>query len=108
MRKLQSQSGETITEVLIASLIVVLGVLLFSTMVSSSFQIMTTAERKLQSVYEAESSAEQKTDSYAEGEFNVELGVSYDGFSETGDGSYSVNLYGSPDDGITSFGKAGD
>ena len=61
INKLKSTAGETISEVLIASLIAVLGVLLFAMMVSSSFSIITSSEEKMQDFYEAESLAEQKT-----------------------------------------------
>ena len=61
INKLKSTAGETISEVLIASLIAVLGVLLFAMMVSSSFSIINSSEKKMQELYEAESIAEQKT-----------------------------------------------
>ena len=58
IRKLQSRSGETITEVLVASLVIVLGVLLFAMMVQSSFRIVSTSEEKVLAIYESESNAE--------------------------------------------------
>lgn len=58
MRKiLQNTRGETITEVLVASLVVVLGVLLFATMVSSSYTIITNSEKRMLDIYDAESNA---------------------------------------------------
>ena len=58
MKKLKSTSGETIAEVLVASLVVVLGILLYATMVSSSFRIITKAEKAMQELYSAESDVE--------------------------------------------------
>ena len=58
MKKIQNRSGETIAEVLVASLVVVLGVLLFATMVSSSFNIIQKSEKKMKEIYAAESNAE--------------------------------------------------
>ena len=56
--KLKSRSGETITEVLVASLVVVLGVLLFAMMVQSSFRIVSSSEKKVLAIYQSESDAE--------------------------------------------------
>ena len=61
MNKLKSTSGETIAEVLVASLVVVLGILLYATMVSSSFRIVTTAEDAMQKLYKTESAFEEST-----------------------------------------------
>ena len=60
LKKLKSTAGETISEVLIASLVAVLGVLLFAMMVQSSFSIITSSEEKMQAFYEAESIVEEK------------------------------------------------
>ena len=59
IQKLKNNAGETITEVLVASLVVVLGVLLYSMMVQSSFRIITKSEEKMKAVYAEESKIEQ-------------------------------------------------
>ena len=61
IRKLKSNSGETITEVLVASLVVVLGVLLYTMMVQASFRIITNSETAMQKLYDSESSIEAGT-----------------------------------------------
>lgn len=43
--KLKSQSGETITEVLVASLVVVLGSILLATMVSAAYRMIRNSEK---------------------------------------------------------------
>ena len=58
IRKLKSTSGETITEVLVAALVVVLGVLLYTMMVQSSFRIINGAEEAMTNMYKAESRIE--------------------------------------------------
>ena len=54
----RDRSGETITEVLVSSLVVCLGVLLFAMMVQSSFRIVTDSETRMKDIYSAESNAE--------------------------------------------------
>ena len=56
--KLKNRKGETIAEVLVAALVVVLGVLLFAMMVQSSFRIISNSEDKMLKIYDAESTAE--------------------------------------------------
>ena len=59
--KLKSTAGETIAEVLAASLIVMLGVLLYSMMVTASFRILTTAENRIMEYYRSDNAAEMGT-----------------------------------------------
>ena len=59
--KLRSNSGETIAEVLIASLVVLLGILLYMMMVTSSIRIIESAEALMKKVYAAESTIESGT-----------------------------------------------
>lgn len=59
IRKLKSTSGETITEVLVAALVVVMGVLLYTMMVQSSFRIIKTSDDAMKEMYEAESEIEK-------------------------------------------------
>ncbi|MBR2677671.1 MAG: hypothetical protein IKE28_12300 [Solobacterium sp.] len=97
MNKLKSTSGETIAEVLVASLVVVLGILLYATMVSSSFRIVTTAEDAMQNLYKTESAFEQNKE-------DEELGItqiagkgyisSFDGIAKKDDGSLDVTITG--------------
>ena len=97
-KKLQSRSGETMTEVLVASLVVVLGVLLFAMMVNSSFRIITKSEDRVKEIYAAESRAEEAVSIVSSD--TVTIGASaYAGFMKPGDftGSVSVNVYGSED-----------
>ena len=58
IKKLKNKSGETITEVLVASLLVALAVVLFAMMVSASFRIIDTSERAMKDFYKAESDFE--------------------------------------------------
>ena len=100
MNRLKSTSGETIAEVLVASLVVVLGILLYATMVSSSFRIVTTAEEAMKKLYDTESVFEQNVD-------NEELGItqtegkgeisSFSGIAKQGDGSLEVTITGTTD-----------
>ena len=58
IRKLKSQAGETMAEVLIASLIAVLGVTLFAMMVSASFHVIVSSDTKMADYYAVENNAE--------------------------------------------------
>ena len=58
VRKLKSKSGETITEVLVAALVVVFGVLLYTMMVQSSFRIIKTSDDAMKDLYDTESMIE--------------------------------------------------
>lgn len=73
IKKLKSTSGETITEVLIASLVVVLGVLLYTMMVQASFRIITKSEETMHNLYAAESTIEY---SISTGEANSTILIS--------------------------------
>ena len=85
IRKLKSNAGETITEVLVASLVVVLGVLLYTMMVQSSFRIITKSEEKMKAVYAEESKIEQGISS------SDPVGVAFGTFSGiASDGDISV------------------
>lgn len=66
-RILKDRSGETMAEVLVASLVVALGVLLFAMMVQSSFHIVSDSENKMKDIYAAESNAEIKYPSSVNG-----------------------------------------
>lgn len=61
VRKLKNSAGETITEVLVASLVVALAVLLFAMMVQSAFRIITQSEAAIQRFYKVESALETGT-----------------------------------------------
>ena len=90
--KLKNTSGETIAEVLIASLVVVLGVLLYATMVSTSFHIITKSEDTMKKLYEAESaleteSADVTTAGTSAVTFTVDGMSAFEGFTKKGDAS---------------------
>ncbi|MGN0434221.1 MAG: hypothetical protein ACI4EB_06745 [Bilifractor sp.] len=51
-KKIASQRGESITEVLVAVLITSLAVLVFATMVSASTRIIRSGEKKMNKYYE--------------------------------------------------------
>lgn len=102
IQKLKSNAGETITEVLVASLVVVLGVLLYTMMVQSSFNIITKAEDKMKKIYIAESIIEQGTSS------GSLVGVAFNtisGISSTGDisGAKEVKVYVSDSENIKAY-----
>ena len=82
IRKLRNNKGETITEVLVASLVVVLGVLLYAMMVNSSFHIINTAEEGMKKLYENESSLESGSADKDEGKH---LTLDINGISSPGD-----------------------
>ena len=101
MNKLRNKSGETIAEVLVASLVVVLGILLYATMVSSSFRIVTKAEKAMQELYAAESDVEAGiagTPEIKKATFTC-TGISgFNGISFTGDiTDVSVSVVGTND-----------
>ncbi len=97
IKKLKSNSGETIAEVLVASLVVVLAVLLYTMMVQSSFRIITTSEKAMKEMYETESSIEAgevaPTSTSAPVSFEI-TGVANPGISYPGDlNGVAVSLY---------------
>ncbi len=95
IKKLKSNSGETIAEVLVASLVVVLAVLLYTMMVQSSFRIITTSEKAMKEMYETESSIEagEVTPTSAPVSFQIS-GVTNPGISYPGDlNGITVSLY---------------
>lgn len=99
MNKLKSTAGETITEVLVASLVAVLGVLLFAMMVQSSYRIITGSENKMQEIYAAESAAEEQKSDTELTDISEGATITYAAgtdFSKIGDGKkdFGVNYYG--------------
>ena len=102
IQKLKSNAGETITEVLVASLVVVLGVLLYTMMVQSSFRIITKSEDKMQKIYAAESIFEQGTASGSSVEvaFNTISGISSPGDVS---GAKKVKVYVSDAENIKAY-----
>ena len=104
-RKLKNKSGETLTEVLVASLVACLGVVLFATMVSSSFHVLTMSEEKMQAFYAQENLAEKKDSPLAT---NVAIEINHPvdvtGICMSNDFSESnVSIYGG--DEILSYAK---
>lgn len=87
IRKLKSTSGETITEVLVAALVVVLGVLLYTMMVQASFRIINNSEGAMKKIYDAESKL-----AIGEGGDSKTTFMSKDLFY-TGDSAVSVTFY---------------
>ena len=101
IQKMKSNAGETIAEVLVASLVAVLGVLLFAMMVQSSFQIITQSDKKMKDIYAAESSAE------AQGtviESNKTLTISPT-IVPNQPSEIKVDIYGSKNESIISYKK---
>ena len=100
IRKLQGRSGETITEVLVASLVIVLGVLLFAMMVQSSFRIVSTSEKKVLAIYESESNAESGKGTVGTAAPVLEY-IEYTGNGFLRDGDFenlgNVTIYGNKD-----------
>lgn len=96
MKKLRSVNGDTITEVLIASLVVVFGVLLFATMVMSSFRVINSSEDKMQAFYKDESTINM-VESGEPMTANLVCGDSFENFIKEDGKKYSVNYYGSGD-----------
>lgn len=91
IQKLKSTSGETITEVLVASLIVVLGVLLYAMMVNASFRIINTAENGMKKLYENESLLE---DGSATDSSEAKVSIAETGITNPGDlDDVFVNVY---------------
>ena len=98
MKKLRSQAGDTIAEVLIASLVVVLGVLLFATMVQSSFSVINNSEKKMQDFYGYESDINSLKDGNSKNASVSYEGSSIGSFIKDGDGNtYAVKVYESGD-----------
>lgn len=66
-RKLKSQNGESIGEVLVASLIVALGSVMFASMVSASDKLITRSEKAYKDYLEDHNSIENPQDPNNEG-----------------------------------------
>ena len=91
IRRLKSTSGETITEVLVAALVVVLGVLLYTMMVQASFRIINNSEGAMKKIYDAESKLAIGL-AIGEGDDPKTASMSKDLFY-TGDSAVSVTFY---------------
>ena len=90
LEKLKSNSGETITEVLIASLVVVLGVLLYSMMVISLVRIINTSNDKMKEIYSAESALEQGEGTSSDG---IATFTAVSGLSKPGQNTVRISIY---------------
>ena len=96
IKKLKNQKGETIAEVLIASLVAVLGVILFATMVVTSYHIISESDRKMKEFYLSESEINAMTRKVGGSNASFELLPKYSGgFSVDGSISFPVTVYGS-------------
>lgn len=89
-KKIASQRGESITEVLVAVLITSLAVLVFATMVSASTRIIRSGEKKMNKYYE-DISVNPRNNSKESIAFSD--GNSHDALSVNGDSKKSVTLY---------------
>lgn len=89
-KKIASQRGESITEVLVAVLITSLAVLVFATMVSASTRIIRSGEKKMNKYYE-DISVNPVNNSKESIAFSD--GNSHDALSVNGDSKKSVTLY---------------
>ncbi len=68
-KKLQSSSGESIAEVLVAALVVSLGSILLISMVNASFNLLTAQEKKYREFISKKNDFEEKR--YSEFESNI-------------------------------------
>lgn len=59
--KLNSRSGETITEVLVAVLVIVLGLTMLAALINSSSKLMTVSKRYYDHYYDAVNALEEQT-----------------------------------------------
>ncbi len=98
IRKLKSTSGETITEVLVAALVVVLGVLLYTMMVQSSFRIINKSEDAMKDLYDAESKAELVKNEERTETASLGNNLFYDG-----DSAQTVKFYEDPKVGLKAY-----
>lgn len=89
-KKIASQRGESITEVLVAVLITSLAVLVFATMVSASTRIIRSSEIKMNKYYK-DISVDSRNKSVASIAFSD--GNSHGGLSVNGDSEKNVTLY---------------
>ena len=89
-KKIASQRGESITEVLVAVLITSLAVLVFATMVSASTRIIRSGEKKMNKYYEDIS---VNPGNNSKESFAFSDGNSHDALSVNGDSKKSVTLY---------------
>lgn len=89
-KKISSQRGESITEVLVAVLITALAVLVFATMVSASTRIIRSGEIKMNKYYE-----DISVDPGNKSEESIAFsdGNSHDALSVNGDSGKKVTLY---------------
>ena len=108
IEKLKNRKGETIAEVLVAALVVVLGVLLFAMMVQSSFRIISNSEDKMLKIYDAESTAEMTGGTPVHSGISVTFdfspnGHSYGGLIISGDTAREADLYGIEGENLYSY-----
>ena len=103
INKLKSTSGESITEALISALIAVLGILLFAMMVSTSFNIVSRSEEKMQDYYATQNLAEGQETALKQ---NVPMSISVGGtmgistnglIKENDTTGVKVSVYGNDD-----------
>ena len=98
-QKIKNKSGESLSEVMIAALVACLGVVLFATMVSSSFHILSIAEEEMQKYYAAENNAEKKDTPLATNVlYEIPHALEITGISESNDFSnMRITIYGGED-----------
>lgn len=118
-RKIKSNRGESLAELLLSVLVISLGLSMFATALLSSKKILQHGGTKIASYYaersdlEAEKAEKRETGSIRIGEkqdassvltFGARIGARTDG---TEDGSYQINLYHAGDDhtGIWRYGR---
>lgn len=76
VKKLKSNSGETLVEVLIASLVIALGMILFVNMTTSSFKIVTKAQNSFKEYNDKKNELEETN--FADMPNSGEVILSYD------------------------------
>ncbi len=95
INKIKNVAGETITEVLVATLVVALGAVVYSMMVTSSFRIINQSEKKMQEYYAAQSELEKHSGTVVD----TSVSITADGTDCIGSSTetHDVELYVSDD-----------
>ena len=81
--KITSDQGETIAEVLIASLVIALGMILFVTMVNASFKILVNEDKHYREFVESKNAFELVAESTSGAETTVNVTTDYYGVNKT-------------------------
>ena len=103
LEKIKSSSGETIAEVLVASLVIALGMILFAGMVNASFRLLTREQEKYAEFIEGKNEFERKQITEESERSSVKASMEFEGTTVNISESIPVDLYARALDDETTF-----